>query len=220
LFNKIISLHIPKTAGTTFKKYMEASFQNNFLEIDSKPIIRRCEHSINTNYPVKLSDSKELFIHGHITFNDIIYSDNFYYITWLRDPVERVISHYNYFKIKPITSYTHPIELKIKNENLSLNDFIKIPCMQNIQSYYLNNTAEIDKFAFIGIVELFTESLMLLEKKLEKKFISENIQNQLVNNNKAFVSDKIRNEIRKVNQKDCELYDIALKNLKIELENV
>jgi len=211
--SKIISLHIPKTAGTTFKTLMMQKFINSTKIIDLKPVVKRCD-GVLTNSPINFSTYREKYIHGHFTFKDFIYNEEFTYITWLRNPIERVVSHYYYFKVKPITAYTHPVEHKIKYENLSLEEFIQIPCMQNIQSYYIDSVENYDKLDFIGITDNFNQSILALKETTGIDLTSYALKQINQNRQKEKVSACIRKLIEKYNLKDCELYEKRLQDVK------
>jgi hypothetical protein len=212
MIKKIISIHIPKTAGTTFKTYLEASYKNDIAVISTKPVFSRCDKLNISKSTIDIDTYNEYIIHGHFTLNELLYDNDFFYITWLRDPVERVISHYYYWKHKPDDNI-HPIENKIKNEELSLEDFAKIPCMRNLQLHFLGNDG-VNKINFIGITELFDTSIKLLEKKLKKKIIASNIKNQLINPKKEFVTQKTKDKIKNLNIEEYTVYNTVLNKIK------
>jgi len=210
MIEKIISVHIPKTAGTTFKSYLDLAYKNNVVTISSKPLFRRCEiDKKQNNNNLDISLYNEFVIHGHFTFDDITYNENYFYITWLRDPVERVISHYYFWKNRP-DIHMHPIEEMIKRGELSLVEFAQIPCIRNLGLYFLGKQ-EIEKINFIGITELFDESMQILEQKLGTQLLNNNIVNQRVNVKKDLIPFEIRKEIKEQNLEEYALYNV-LKN--------
>lgn len=197
---KIISIHIPKTAGTTFQSILEKSYTTVSIQT-TRPIFARCE---NNNDDIKIDIINNDIIHGHFIFNQVPYNNKNFYITWLRDPVERVISHYYYWKYKPIT-ILHPIEYKIKYENLSIEDFSNIPCMKNVQSHFIGDNFE--SFDFIGITERFSESLKILNSQLSKQLIYNNIFNKRVNQSKDLIDNRTRKIILENNINDMYIYE-------------
>lgn len=207
---KIVSMHIPKTAGTTFYEYLKVNYENNIKLIYTKPIVKRCNNIDNEINKINLNGFNEKVIHGHFIYDEVEINKDDYCLTWLRDPVERVVSHYYYFKYKPTHDYIHPIEYKIKEENLSLLEFINIKCMQNLQSYYFGVT-NIEKFNFIGIVEKFDESLEFLESDLKIQFAQKRIMKARVNSKKEEVSNELKALIQELNQEDYILYNKVLK---------
>ena len=201
--NKIISIHIPKTGGTTFKNLLKDKFVNVKI-LSARPLfIRYNEETANI---IDVNQIKETAIHGHIIMNQLPYQKTNFYLTWLRDPVERVISHYYYWKSKPDNNM-HPIEYKIKYENLSLVDFSNIPCMQNIQSYFIGE--DIELFNFVGLMEYYKESIELLGKKLSIDFQYDSNTRHRVNLSKKEVSQIEKRIIMENNKKDLEYYNIV-----------
>ena len=201
--NKIISIHIPKTGGTTFKNLLKNEFEN-IKVLGTRPLFARCsKERINL---IDVNNIKEKVIHGHIIMNQLSYQKTNFYLTWLRDPVERVISHYYYWKNKPDTNI-HPIEYRIKYENLSLVDFSNISCMQNIQSYFIGE--DIKLFNFVGLIEYYKESIELLGKKLSIDFQYDSNTRHRVNLNKKEVSQIEKRIIMENNKKDLEYYNIV-----------
>ncbi|MBD3248797.1 hypothetical protein GF336_02015 [Candidatus Woesearchaeota archaeon] len=108
--------------------------------------------------------SKTSCIHGHFsstTFSDIY--PNAQLLSWVRDPIERIISHYYHWKKNLDIKNNHCIKM-IRNR-LSLKEFIEMPESRNRQSFFIDQN--IDNFNFIGILENFEKSISLLLKKVE-----------------------------------------------------
>lgn len=91
----LISIHIPKTGGTSFREILETWFGSNLLF-----------HYFSERYnrmPEKYSFRPGICIHGHYNkkrnfgIRDY-YPDAGQFITILRDPFEILLSHYFYFK--------------------------------------------------------------------------------------------------------------------------
>ena len=92
----LISLHIPKTAGTSFRNILKSVYGENQVvrfDISRMGVVRMNE---NVYQKSKLPNVK--VIHGHFTFQDLSGSftlpETYKLITWMRDPVKRVISNY------------------------------------------------------------------------------------------------------------------------------
>ena len=117
---KLIYLHIPKTAGSSFREVIA----NNGFEYQSFPGIRAAF----------LEKEKENSVTGgHMPYG-IHWLRNYTncrYITILRDPVERCISHYYFVK----EWNKHP--LFAKAQALDIVDFYRLPMVQNLQVQYL-----------------------------------------------------------------------------------
>jgi len=208
--SKIISLHVPKTAGTSFHLIMQKQYKSSKI-LDMKPIVKRCENVLIEKKDFSMYG--EEFLHGHFTLLNFEYDLRWKYLIWLRNPVERVISHYFYFKVKPIAAYVHPLEYKIKYEKMSLVDFIQVPCMQNLQSFYMNGSDNIDKFDFIGITEYFDKSIDILSEKLNLD-LQTSYKKERINVHKKDIDNNIKKLIQKINEEDCDLYSQVFSSIK------
>lgn len=86
-FNKIVFIHIPKTAGSSLRNAIESSYTSKLIAPYEN--IFNLEKAVHLDY--------KLF-RGHFGYQDAqIIPGAKEFITVLRDPVERVISLYNYW---------------------------------------------------------------------------------------------------------------------------
>jgi len=94
---ELVSLHIPKTAGT--------SFRNILKEVYGSSHVARLDIRRNIEVDGRIFKGSGLkkgvqVVHGHFSFRKL--TDNFDIpsgcpvVTWLREPAERVISNYYY----------------------------------------------------------------------------------------------------------------------------
>ncbi len=121
-------LHIPKTAGTSFTDFISKQFHAT----ESHPP----QHiSAFLKTPRTVLDNYK-FIAGHFFYNvDAFMHRKPVYITMLRDPLERTISHYSHVRRSP-AHYAYPI---VKSQ--SLLEFARDPRTQplyaNMQARYI-----------------------------------------------------------------------------------
>lgn len=148
----IISIHTPKAGGTTFGSFLEEAFGNRFLH----------DTLGWTDYPEVPSGTA--CIHGHFGADkyDQRYP-NARLVTWLRDPVQRTISHYRFWLRQPDMANPHCVEMIEKQ--LSLVDFAAMKLSRNYQARHLMGKG-ISSFFFVGITELFEESLRVFQKQV------------------------------------------------------
>src|SRR5437762_9155277 len=97
---ELISLHIPKTGGTSFRNILKSVYGDDQVvnfEIETNGVIRLNEIPFHKKY---LPDVK--VIHGHFVyetfFNSFKLPEGYKIITWVRDPVKRVISNFYYLE--------------------------------------------------------------------------------------------------------------------------
>ncbi|WP_216828248.1 sulfotransferase family 2 domain-containing protein [Alkalihalobacterium elongatum] len=234
IFNKeketnsvIIFLHIPKTAGSTFNSLIEKQYENNYTMISPKYGEEKVADYFNAIGPKE----KLEVVRGHFPFGVHKYlpQKNFTYITFLRDPIERVISAYYYMKSNPIHPYYY------KMNQTSLYEFVSEKAFHwavyNRQTCLLNGHGwnydldvakeNITKyFSVVGITERFNESIKLLNDSLGWNIC--NISKVNVNPNKpkkSEIANEVREVIKEKNQKDIELYQLATHLLDRKLKN-
>jgi hypothetical protein len=116
--DNLIFLYIPKCGGTTFHEIIRRQFNNlNIYSIDFK------NGKLATDEFLKLSQidrDKINLLRGHMKFGlHELMNQPFKYVTFLRDPVKRVISHYTYAKKHP-NQALHSFAMK-----RSLSQFVK-----------------------------------------------------------------------------------------------
>lgn len=208
---KLISIHIPKTAGT--------SFYNTLLDQYSEAAIRRVDISTHRGFQVdkekhfelkKLQEAK--VIHGHFNLSELKeyfdFPEETPIITWLRNPTDRVISNYFYLKSmleKQVDKTTFPG--LFPRLCRSLIEFASIPGSANKQARYLENMKP-ENFQFIGKTEQFSEDIQTLARILNWNMEQLNIyHHNPTKSAKPIVTKEEKEFIAKLNQKDWEWYN-------------
>jgi len=228
---KKIILHIPKTAGTTIRMILEDDEKVKLLSVYP-----------GEKHYTQLSDIKKMdlkdydIIYGHINFgiHNLAKIDDFKYIAFLRNPVDRIISYYNHvmyndpnFKNKPISLikflnrpdkqvYNHQVRVisGIDFDKFHCNDKIFEKAVENLKKYFL----------MVGITEEFDKSLILLYYFLNKEtpgYVKENVSTKKIFTKESLSIYEI-DKIRLLNTYDLALYQEAkrLLNQKINELNI
>lgn len=131
---KILFDHLPKCGGSTLNTYLESHYP------------KRKIYTVDGRYP---SESVKIFkefnekkrhefslIKGHLSNELIHYTDpSCIKITVLRDPVDRIISHYFYVKRTPV----HYLYSKVNNSAMSLEDYVSSNLSDELQNYYVSH---------------------------------------------------------------------------------
>ena len=180
IFQTLLFIHVPKTAGTTIDSVLHRQYRSDE--------IFRVGRDIQGNYKVYIEmDSAERarfrVMIGHIPYGVHEYiSGSFAYFTFLRDPIERTISHYYFLRGEP----GHPLADMLKGNWPSLEKCLELemdPMMFNAHTRLLSGVwygpkpgkctkehLEMAKenlrlrFSVIGLTERFDESLILLKR--------------------------------------------------------
>lgn len=168
----VISLHLPKTAGTSFVGMLKEHYKEDILlDYDdlpiSVPLLERTTNAIQKSLEISDGglDGKSC-VHGHflpIKYLLLSAHEKLHFITWLRHPFDRAISHYNYWQktYNPETSLPHQKE--VIEERWSLEDFCLSDKYRNIYTQYLWGFP-LENFDFIGITEYFDDDFIWFTK--------------------------------------------------------
>ena len=162
----IISMHTPKAGGSSFKELLQHHFGRSFRgDYRDIPMNRSLEERTRAamRFDRRMNGATMLAykllgvqcIHGHFLpykYRKLL-GRGHVFITWLRDPTERLISHYHYWK-RSYTQHSAPLQKKVVEEDWSLERFCLSEEMQNLYGKFLWNFP-IENFDFIGITEHF-----------------------------------------------------------------
>jgi hypothetical protein len=165
--------HIPKTAGMTFRTIVEDQFHSGEV----------CPATLNAQLAKMLPEELNRYrlFRGHLGFMnlpELLPQKNIIDVTVLREPVARVISHYEYIRRMPGDPHYPAVK------DMTLEEFSQKltagKAGKNIQTYHVAKTLQfdldhltpeeildiaktsLDRFAFVGLVERFQDSLFLL----------------------------------------------------------
>ncbi len=168
----LISVHLPKTAGVSFANTLEDVFANRLLRDYADLPLHSGNWQRNTSALKQCLKNARAgafadpfasvsCIHGH--FMPLKYrflsggSDN-RFVVWLRDPVERVASHYYYWLREYDAQYAGPLQRRVVEEKWSLERFCLGPELQNVYRKFFWGFP-FSRFDFVGITEHYEEDL-------------------------------------------------------------
>jgi hypothetical protein len=160
----IVSIHIPKTGGETFRDILEdlseGHLQRDYGDRPLAPRTLRQRVKLAASRPQLEPDTR--VVHGH--FIATKYWKRYpeaRYMAWLREPVERLASHYHYWKRKP--DMKNPTCRRLIDEDLSIESFAALPEMRDVEARFLGEVPVL-ALAFIGLTERYDDSIELFRR--------------------------------------------------------
>ena len=151
----LISIHIPKAAGTAFSSLLRQHFGERLhLDYADRPLApyfawrrlwSRCRR--DTAFDAGAYDC----VHGHFIADKYDFlGSSARHVALLRDPAERVASHYHYWRRVP--DLRNADCRRLVEQRLSLEEFAAMPRMRNVASRFFAGKNP-RAFFFIGLVE-------------------------------------------------------------------
>ena len=203
---RIYFLHIPKTAGQSLSATLDDLFDHDQI----------CPHQNPSDFLRSGLDSFDKYnlIRGHTPFNWVINSskvniDTYFSLTFLRDPLERVLSAQRHWKIDPTVSIDPP--LWIENAMTKMLSGLTTDQSHTLADHVASAKDTIDRLNFIGITEMYDQSLSLLASRLS--FPVEYLQPRVINkgNNKlSKLSSNAIDLLKENNAADFEVYEYGI----------
>jgi hypothetical protein len=237
----IISVHIPKTAGTTFAQYLLRAFPDGVLSDygsetpDVSEVFESCFKNITNfredgEFQIRLISEgilkcKRLLaqrgiqvIHGH--FDIYKYLGIFpeaTYVVWLREPLERALSHYHFHRRVLITPHD-PTNRLVYEGQLSFEEWMHLPDVINLQFRLV--MGDLSRFQFVGIAEQFKHCLSdfgriagLEQNQWDSEIPPENINPEKRIDEKYEIDEQVRSRFIELNHRDIALYRAAVERL-------
>lgn len=169
----LVSLHLPKTAGTSFRTALREHFGSRYLDDYAGGGLSRppCERQAAAR-----TDGLQLArnglggvgcVHGHFLpakYLPLAERNELVFVTWMRDPVARLFSHYRYWRLSYDAEHSLPHHKQVIEEGWTLEEFCLSEAFRNIYTQYLWNFP-LERFAFIGISEHYREDLHAFSRK-------------------------------------------------------
>lgn len=228
----IIFLHLPKTAGSTLARIIQGQYA-------ASGIIFLYDTMLGeelASYPRSQLENLRVVM-GHLYFgvhNFLPGSST--YITMLRDPVDRVISHYYFVRQDPshyLYDSAHKLSLQEYviscNRQEPNNDQTRLlagkrdasnfgTCSDEMLDIAKRNLAE--HFRVVGITEEFDRSLILMKRNLGWRnpyYTNQNVNRHRLR--KEGISPKTLSVVQAYNELDIELYRFAKKLFQEQIDS-
>ncbi|MEZ5293359.1 MAG: hypothetical protein R2745_19915 [Vicinamibacterales bacterium] len=215
----IVSVHMPKTAGRSFEAALRRRFGAAILEdygtypLNTPPGVRQ-----RAAIEACLAHASQAFdgidcIHGHflpIRYLLLASARPVTFVTWLRHPVQRVLSHYHYWHRAYDPATAPPLHRRVVEEQWSLERFCLSDEMRNVYAQFLWGFP-IDNFDFVGITEHYDDDLAYFARRyLEIEIPSERVNAVLAPGEGHQVDPDLERRIAACHARDMALYERAL----------
>lgn len=164
----IVSVHVHKNAGMNFKKHLIKKFGGQlFLSYGrDKRVLQRFFTTTNVPHIKKSELDNIRIVHGHFLadlFDPL--ADEINYAIFFRDPVERVISNYYFFKNN---YFKHSPVCKMIAEGMTLEEYAALSSSRNVQSFFMADKP-LESFDYVGICEEYEKSVLLFDRLFNVK---------------------------------------------------
>lgn len=233
----VVFLHIPKAAGTTLNSILQRQFKPHeiFSTYDE-----RDRTYLNDLVSMQSEQIRRIkLVRGHIPFgvHHFLPGDTVYF-TLLRDPVQRVLSYYNFALSEP----TMHLYERVRREQIGLLDFVTGDIslqVDNLQTRLLSGvgySVGFDQcnermlaqakenietmFVVTGLTARFDETLLLLGARLGFRrlhYTSRNVT-RIRQQQRDSISEEALRAIRARNSYDIQLFDWVKARFEQEIE--
>jgi|UPI0005920FF0 hypothetical protein len=212
---ELLSFHIPKSAGTSFRNMLRDVYGAEAVLRFDTPLRGGGKFLVEQQpFTGRTLPNRVRVLHGHFSWqhlNNILeLPPDIPKITWLRDPVERVVSNYFYLakRLREILDEEgRGVNILTKMER-SLTEYAQAAINQNRMSKFLEGL-DLKDFRFVGILEQMDEDLQHMADAMGWA-IQEAYQHNATGKRKREITPEERAVIEACNAKDLALYQEAM----------
>ncbi|MEM1404577.1 MAG: hypothetical protein AAGG55_14665 [Pseudomonadota bacterium] len=224
----LVSVHLPKTAGTSFSQVLQDAYGDRFMrDYGDRPLQDSSWRRKSRALRARLSNVDRMVpesincVHGHflpLKYAALARRTNTDFITWLRHPVERAVSHYFYWVNDFNESDAGLLHKRVIEERWDLERFCLGPELRNVYSTFLWSFP-IQRFSFVGITEHYVDDLQRFSRLIldgRPLLVSTENANQTRNIPSGEppqpyeIDDDLRSRIAVHHHRDMALYESAL----------
>ena len=215
---------MPKTAGLSFRASLEEHFGQAFAAdysdypLAQSPESRRLQAQEHGDVGGTTDIEGIECIHGHflpLKYHFLADDPQCRFVTWLRDPVARLVSHYDYWQAayNPGADSTSALHARVVEEGWTLEQFCLAPELRNIYTEFLWGFP-LERLDFVGITEHFAEDLryfstVFLGNKLQPRHVNRQ-SGHSGGEGKARLAPEIDEQVRRYHSADVALFRWAL----------
>lgn len=218
----VISVHIPKTAGTSLVAEIKRGVFGHFiLDYTDRPMqtgVRVASCRLISRLQMRLRHKEMLrdvgIVHGHFLTGKYAFLHPIVdFITFMREPVSRVLSQYYYFKNvaskNSMTLRLNPNINLVAQGLVDIVEFARGDLLPHIYERFMDGMA-LEEFALVGITERYVESINLLNSMFGTAIEP---KHERRTNHIQYLADyeHLLPELKAANRENTRIYELALK---------
>ena len=228
----LISVHLPKTAGTSFerslRRHFGAQLQRRYADkpLHHHPLRRNLRAAREGLCGRHREEASPACIHGHflpLSYRHLAHRADVRFVTWLREPIDRLLSHYHYWRRAADSDardtlqdpMQDKVQRRMREENWSFEQFAQRRELRNVYRAFLWGFP-VERFDFIGITEHYASDL----REFGQRFLDRDLRPAEENCNPAHragaagegysIDRGLRERLERVHARDLSLYRFAL----------
>ena len=210
----IISVHTPKTAGTTFLQNLFVVFGESNVLLDygddpANPSSRWCLDPYSLILDPVTTVAPYKVIHGHFHPSKYNSIEQAFRITFLRHPVDNLISIFRFWSLSPPEISKSSLFSYFKDNKLSVQRFAMLPAIRFLYSRTYFGGFDMSQFDFIGDYKDYSMELLRLGGILGVDFnpkLRLNVTSEIQNDN-SHLSIGDLGELFKILAEDIAFYE-------------
>ena len=213
----MISIHVPKTGGTSFRRMLEDLFGDGFqpdYDWEPRPALMDGTELQGSDDEIRaMFENGIRCVHGHFNARKYLRLREIegiepVFITWLRDPAERCMSTYHFLR-KLDTPVDEQPEWERKAKELSEREFFEQTRYGANRQFAQLRALDRDELAFIGCTERFEDSARVFRHLFFPSAAPVAIQHELRNEERTgryHIPAPLRARLVELNVFDEQLY--------------
>lgn len=208
---ELISIHIPKTGGTSFYHILQQVYGETL-----SPSLRRRDYQALMERHGSLEAALGpgiRAVHGHLYYSELAplhKASGARVVCWLRHPVERVVSNYRFFRHRLLHPELNP-EVYEKNKHRTgegLLAYASLDENRDRMSQFLEGIG-LEELFFIGLLEDFETGVQQLSRRMGWPAVSAPHANKGALKGPQALEQGLFEQLAGLNRKDMALYESA-----------
>lgn len=154
---ELISVHVPKCAGTSLYRAIETAYGAGSIcrDYDDRPLDPAAPMNLDPDGWLARSEARAAeglrgfrVVHGHFHMHKYRGVKARLRIAFLRDPLERLVSHYAFWRNRPAAG--HALHEYVLAQDLTLDQFARLPFIRRCFTAVFFRGVDLGELDFIG----------------------------------------------------------------------